>query len=143
MTEFTPVASLIGGIIIGIASLMLLLFQGRIAGISGIFGGLLQFKAADTFWRLAFVVGLLSGGLLLTWLRPESLVFQLDRSTAAVIVAGLLVGVGTRMGSGCTSGHGVCGLGRLSPRSMVAVGSFLTMGVITAILVDVLFGGSI
>ena len=143
MTEFTPVASLIGGVIIGLASLMLLLFQGRIAGISGIFGGLLQFREAETSWRLAFIVGLLAGGLLLTWLRPETLVFQLDRSTPAIILAGLLVGIGTRMGSGCTSGHGVCGLGRMSPRSMAAVATFLSAGVLTAILVHLVFGGAI
>lgn len=143
MENFTPVASLAGGIIIGIASAIMLLYVGRIAGISGIFGGLLNAKKGDTAWRGMFISGLLAGGLILLAVYPDSLRIQVDRSLGAVIVAGLLVGIGSRLGSGCTSGHGVCGVGRVAPRSLVSVGVFMATGAATAIIVNHLLGGSI
>lgn len=143
MENFTPIASLAGGIIIGIASAIMLLYVGRIAGISGIFGGLLNAKKGDTAWRGMFIAGLLAGGLILLAVYPDSLRIQVDRSLGAVIVAGLLVGIGSRLGSGCTSGHGVCGVGRVAPRSLVSVGVFMATGAATAIIVNHLLGGSI
>jgi uncharacterized membrane protein YedE/YeeE len=141
--NFTPIPSLIGGIIIGIASAIMLLYVGKIAGISGIFGGLLNAKRGDTAWRGMFVAGLLVGGLILLVAYPDSLSIHVDRSMAAVIVAGLLVGIGSRLGSGCTSGHGVCGVGRFAPRSLVSVGVFMSTGAAAAIIVNHLLGGSI
>ncbi len=143
MDNFTPVASLSGGILIGIASAALLFFVGRIAGISGIFGGLLNAKRDDTLWRAMFIAGLLVGGVLIQLVEPSLLRFQVDRSTLALIVAGLLVGIGARLGNGCTSGHGVCGVGRLAPRSLIAVGTFMTAGIVTAIIINHLLGGHI
>lgn len=143
MENFTPIASLAGGIIIGIASAIMLLYVGRIAGISGIFGGFLNAKKGDTAWRGMFIAGLLAGGLILLAVYPDSLRIQIDRSLGAVIVAGLLVGIGSRLGSGCTSGHGICGVGRVAPRSLVSVGVFMATGAATAIIVNHLLGGSI
>ena len=143
MENFTPWASLIGGALIGLGGIGALLFNGRIAGISGIFGGMLNVKRGDTSWRMWFIGGLMFGGLLLLLLRPESFAFTVQRSELAVIVAGLLVGVGARLGSGCTSGHGVCGIGRLAPRSLVATAVFMSTGVFAALVVNHVFGGII
>ncbi|TCK19300.1 hypothetical protein DFR30_2610 [Thiogranum longum] len=143
MENFTPVASLVGGILIGLAGAAMLYFNAKIAGISGIFGGLLQTKKNDTLWRVLFVAGLLSGGIVIDLFHPAALDFSVDRSMPAVIVAGLLVGFGARLGNGCTSGHGVCGIGRLAPRSIVAAATFIVTGAITAIVVNHYFGGSI
>ena len=137
--HFTPWSSLAGGLLIGVATAMLLLFNGRIAGITGILGGLLRPKAGDIGWRLAFVLGLLSAPLVYGLAVPLPSV-HIDADTASLIVAGLLVGVGTRYGSGCTSGHGVCGLSRLSPRSMVATASFTLAGFVTVFIVRHLIG---
>ena len=122
--HFTPWSSLAGGLLIGVATAMLLLFNGRVAGITGILGGLLRPKAGDIGWRLAFVLGLLGAPLVYGLAAPLPSV-HIDADTASLIVAGLLVGVGTRYGSGCTSGHGVCGLSRLSPRALVATLTFM------------------
>ncbi len=143
MSSFTPVESLIGGVLLGVAGLMLLLFNGRIAGISGIFGGLLNFKKGETLWRATFVVGLLAGGLVLSLIYPQAIRFEITYSAPAIMLAGLLVGIGSRMGSGCTSGHGICGIGRVSRRSLVAVPVFMISGMIAAIAVDRLLGGQI
>ena len=143
LTEFTPFESLFGGILIGLAGILLLFFSGRIAGISGIFGGFLQFKSEDTLWRFTFISGLICGGLTLLLMLPQTLTFELDRSAFSVIGAGLLVGIGTRMGNGCTSGHGVCGIGRLSARSIVATITFLILGICMATLIEIWFGGVI
>ncbi len=143
MENFTPVASLVGGVLIGLAGAAMLFFNAKIAGISGIFGGLLQTKRGDTLWRLLFVAGLLSGGVLISIFHPETLEFSIDRSMPAVIVAGLLVGFGARLGNGCTSGHGVCGIGRLAPRSIVASATFIVTGAGAAIVVNHYFGGAI
>ena len=127
---FTPWSSLAGGALIGLAAAMLVLLNGRIAGISGVLGGLLKPVSGDISWRVAFVVGLLSAPLLylLVGKLPHP---QIDAGYAALVVAGLLVGVGTRYGSGCTSGHGVCGLSRLSGRSLAATAAFMGAGFIT------------
>lgn len=128
--HFTPAASLAGGILIGAAAALLWLANGRIAGISGIVGGLLRPARGDTAWRLVFLLGLFVAPLV--WLTMGAMPpAQIDRAPALLALGGLLVGVGTRFGSGCTSGHGVCGLARLSPRSAVATGCFLAAGVAT------------
>ena len=137
--HFTPWSSPAGGLLIGVATAMLLLFNGRVAGITGILGGLLRPKAGDIGWRLAFVLGLLGAPLVYGLAAPLPSV-HIDADTASLIVAGLLVGVGTRYGSGCTSGHGVCGLSRLSPRSMVATASFMLAGFVTVFIIRHLIG---
>lgn len=132
--NFTPWSSLAGGVLIGISAAMLLLFNGRIAGISGIVGGLLQRSRGDIGWRIAFLMGLLSAPLIYGLAAPLPAV-HIDADTVTLVVAGLLVGLGTRYGSGCTSGHGVCGLSRLSPRSMVATAAFMLAGFVTVFIV--------
>jgi uncharacterized membrane protein YedE/YeeE len=128
--HFTPWASLAGGVLIGLAAAMLLLLSGRVAGISGIVGGLIVPRRQDTGWRLAFVAGLLAAPAL--WmLLGENLAARIDATFATLAVAGLLVGLGTSYGSGCTSGHGVCGLSRLSARSLVATAAFMGAGIVT------------
>jgi uncharacterized protein len=127
MTEPNLIGGLIGGMLIGGAAVLLLLFNGRIAGISGIFGGLITGpSSAERGWRLAFIFGLIAGAGLYS-LLANGLPLKLQASDPTLIVAGLLVGLGTRLGSGCTSGHGVCGLARRSPRSLAA--TLLFMGV--------------
>ncbi len=129
-TNFTPWASLAGGVLLGIASALFILANGRILGISGILGGLLRPKGGDAGWRIAFVLGMLAAPATLKLLAPAGFLSapRIEAGVAAVVVAGLLVGYGTRLGSGCTSGHGVCGLSRLSPRSLVATGTFMAAG---------------
>jgi len=143
MQNFSPVESLVGGIVIGIAALVLLRFYRRIAGISGIFGGLFPFDTGETLWRLVFLAGLITGGVVLSFLHSDAVTFELTYSNPALILAGLLVGVGSRMGNGCTSGHGICGLGRLAPRSVVAVLTFMVTGILSAVLVQQFLGGAI
>jgi hypothetical protein len=140
MTQFTPVASLAGGMLIGLAAALLLVTHGKIAGISGVLGGLLQPRPGDIAWRAWFVGGLAGGGVLLALIWPGAFGVLADRSLAMVAVAGLLVGFGTRLGSGCTSGHGVCGLSRVSARSLVATITFMAAGVITVLLTRLLGG---
>ena len=113
--HFTPWVALLGGVLIGLAAALFVLFNGRIAGISGIIGGLLRPQRGDIGWRLAFVGGLLAAPLLYTLVLPLPEV-RIEAGSLQIIVAGLLVGIGTRYGAGCTSGHGVCGISRLSPR---------------------------
>jgi len=138
-TAFTPWAALAGGIIIGLAAAAFILLNGRIAGISGILGGVLQPGAVDRSWRLAFVSGLVIAPLL--WLPVAALPpIEIEASMPVIIVAGLLVGIGTRYGSGCTSGHGVCGLSRLSPRSLVATLVFMAAGFFTVFVARHLMG---
>jgi hypothetical protein len=141
MEGFTPWAALAGGALIGLAALLLLLCNGRIAGISGILGGSLEPKRGDLLWRVLFFFGLLIGGLVTLWWLPGALDIRVDVSTPAVILAGLLVGLGTRIGSGCTSGHGVCGVGRLAPRSIVASAVFVATAMLTVYVVRHLLGG--
>ena len=136
---FTPWSALAGGVLIGIAAALLLLLNGRIAGISGIVGGLLRPQRGDVDWRVAFVLGLLLAplGWALFAVLPAP---QIDASWGALVLAGLLVGVGTRYGGGCTSGHGVCGLSRLSARSLVATLVFMGAGVATVFVSRHVFG---
>lgn len=137
-THFTPWASLAGGLLIGLAAAMFLLFNGRIAGISGVLGGLLRPSAGDIGWRVAFLGGLMAAPALYSLLAPLPDV-QVDAGTATLLAAGLLVGIGTRYGSGCTSGHGVCGLSRLSPRSLVATLAFMAAGFLVVFLLRHVF----
>ena len=132
--HFTPWTSLAGGVLIGTAAALFLLLNGRVAGISGILGGLLRLTTGDTGWHVAFILGLVAAPLVYQLAAPLPAV-QIDAGTALLVVAGLLVGVGTRYGSGCTSGHGVCGLSRLSPRSMVATAAFMAAGFATVFIV--------
>ena len=137
---FTPWSALVGGGLIGIAVSMFVLLNGRVAGISGILGGLLKPVRGDIAWRAAFVVGLVGAPLvyLVFAALPRP---QIDASHGALVAAGLLVGIGTRYGSGCTSGHGVCGVSRLSPRSIVATVAFMGAGFATVFVVRQLLGG--
>ena len=130
-TEFTPVASSIGGLLIGLSAAMMLVLKGRIAGISGIIGGLPSAPAEERPWRAAFMGGLVVGGVLMFRMMPAQFGTPSTAGTAVLIAAGLMVGIGTRIGSGCTSGHGVCGLSRLSPRSMVATALFMSFAAMT------------
>lgn len=134
--------SLIGGILIGVSASMMLLGSSRVAGISGITASVVTGERLEG-WRASFLVGLIGTGALVAAWMPELFANGLQRSMGALVVAGLLVGVGTRLGSGCTSGHGVCGLSRRSPRSLAAVLTFMAVGAITATLVRVVFGGVI
>jgi len=131
--HFTPWTSLGGGILLGIASAMFLLLNGRILGISGILGGLMPPKVGDTFWRVAFLLGLFAAPTVFHAVMPLEWVTapRIEAGALSVIGAGLLVGIGTRYAGGCTSGHGVCGLSRLSPRSLVATLSFMGAGFLT------------
>ena len=131
--HFTPWTALAGGMLIGLAAALLILFNGRIAGISGILGGLLRPRRGDLGWRIAFLAGLVATPLLYRLWQALPVV-RIDAGTPALIVAGLLVGVGVRYGAGCTSGHGVCGLSRLSPRSLAATCAFMAAGFLTVYL---------
>ena len=135
--HFTPWASLGGGVLLGLASALFVLFNGRILGISGILGGLLVAKPGDANWRLAFLIGMLVAPVTLGLVAPSQFLgpVRIEASYLLVVVAGLLVGYGTRLGSGCTSGHGVCGLSRLSPRSLVATLSFMAAGFATVYVI--------
>ncbi len=133
-SNFTPWSSLAGGIVLGIASAMFVLLNGRILGISGIVGGLLRRGASDIGWRLSFVLGLLAAPAVWSWFAAPAQV-RVDAGWATVVIAGLLVGIGTRFGAGCTSGHGVCGLSRLSPRSLAATLAFMAAGFATVFIV--------
>ncbi len=128
--DFTPWSALAGGMLIGLAAAMFVLLNGRIAGISGVIGGLFKPVKGDLAWRVAFVIGLI-GAPLVYGLFAAMPVLQIDAQFGALVLAGLLVGIGTRYGSGCTSGHGVCGLARLSPRSLVATAAFMGAGFVT------------
>ncbi|MHB8420554.1 MAG: YeeE/YedE family protein [Myxococcales bacterium] len=141
MAHFTPLASLEGGLLIGLAASALLLVNGRVAGISGIVAGLLGPERGDALWRAAFVAGLLAGGLLVAALLPGAAHSGLVRSAPAIAAAGFLVGTGARLANGCTSGHGLCGLSRLSPRSLVAVLTFIATGAATVFAVGHFWGG--
>jgi uncharacterized membrane protein YedE/YeeE len=128
MTNFTPIPALLGGILIGLSASLLLLSHGKIAGISGIVGGLLTPGTPDRSYRLWFLAGLLAAGVTLAVLRPSTFPSASSSPLWLVAVAGLLVGYGTRLGSGCTSGHGVCGISRLSARSITATVTFMATG---------------
>jgi hypothetical protein len=131
---------LIGGGIIGIAVSIMLFLNGRVTGVSGIVSGALKRTSGDFGWRIAFILGLIFGGVILNWFRPEVFTDDLNRSIPVLIIAGVLVGYGTLLGSGCTSGHGVCGISRLSPRSITSTAVFISVGVIVATLFRILNG---
>lgn len=135
---FTPWSSLLGGVLIGVAAAMFALLNGRIAGISGVLGSLLTPVRGDVGWRVAFIAGLV-GAPVLYALFSEVPAVQIDASYGALVAAGLLVGIGTRYGSGCTSGHGVCGLSRLSLRSLAATVTFMSAGFLTVFVLRHLF----
>ena len=135
MTDFEVLMPLTGGILIGISASMMLLFSGRIAGVSGIFGGMLFQQGKERAWRLSFITGLIGGGILLYAINAEFFENSSGRGLLAVNIAGFLVGIGTRVGGGCTSGHGVCGIGRLSVRSIVATVTFVFAGMVAVVLV--------
>jgi len=137
--SFTPWSALAGGVLIGIAASLLILLTGRIAGVAGIIGGLLRPSEGDAGWRIAFAVGMVLAPLLflVTGALPP---LEIGASYPLLIAGGLLVGLGTRYGSGCTSGHGVCGMARLSPRSIVATIAFMLAGFVTVYLVRHVFG---
>lgn len=132
---------LLGGVLIGLASALMMLANGRIAGISGIFRGVLFPTRGDVSWRAWFLGGLLGGGALMALWMPSVFPTTTGSSPTILIAAGLLVGFGVRLGSGCTSGHGVCGIGRLSPRSLIATLSFIATGAITVFLMRHVLGG--
>lgn len=143
MDNFTPIASTAGGVLIGLSASVMLLVHGRISGISGIFAGAMVDGGGERIWRLVFLLGLVAGGLGLVALSPAMVADELGRSPAVVAIAGVLVGFGTQLGSGCTSGHGICGLARFSSRSLVAVLTFMLTGGITAYVVEhVWLGGA-
>ena len=131
MENFTPVSGLVGGLLLGLAAALLLLLNGRISGISGIVGGLLTPKSSDAGWRLVFVAGLLLGAFGYVLATGGPLPVRMQASMPVLVVAGLLVGFGTRLGSGCTSGHGLCGIARLSKRSIVASAVFFGVAMLT------------
>ena len=128
--NFTPWASLGGGLVLGLAAAMFILLNGRILGISGILGGLLLPRLGDIGWRISFLLGMAVAPTVFAWLAPADFLAapRIEAGYALIVAAGLLVGLGTRYGSGCTSGHGVCGLSRLSPRSLVATLTFMGAG---------------
>jgi uncharacterized membrane protein YedE/YeeE len=134
MENFTPLSGLIGGLLIGSASALLLLLNGSISGISGIVGGLLAPKAADAGWRVVFVAGLLLGAFVYMLATGGAIPVRIEASLPVLVAAGLLVGFGTRLGSGCTSGHGLCGVARLSRRSIVATSVFFGVAMLTVFL---------
>lgn len=135
MTEFDPILPLIGGLLIGLAASGFLLIHGRVLGVSGLFGGLIARRPSELGLRLSFVVGLASAGLVLALLRPELFPSAPTTSLWVTAIAGFVVGFGTRLGNGCTSGHGVCGISRLSTRSLVATATFMATGIATVLLV--------
>jgi uncharacterized membrane protein YedE/YeeE len=136
MQNFTLVASLIGGLLIGASASSMLLLNGKIAGISGICAGALRPVKGDTLWKACFLAGLIVGGLLLRVLLPRAFDFGTLRPWGVLALAGLLVGFGTRLGNGCTSGHGVCGVSRLSGRSIVATATFIASGALVVFIAD-------
>ena len=129
-SHFTPWSAVSGGVLLGIASALFILANGRILGISGIIGGLLPPKLGDAGWRIAFLAGMFAAPWIFLLLAPADFISapRIQANTITTVIAGLLVGIGTRYASGCTSGHGVCGLSRLSPRSLVATLSFMGAG---------------
>ncbi len=140
MENFTPLSASIGGGLIGLSAVMLMLFNGRIAGISGVFAGAAFAEPGDRSWRVFFVIGLVAAPALYGFISGTQTDFDLQAGWPLILAGGLLVGFGTRLGSGCTSGHGVCGLSRLSPRSFLAVAVFMSAGMLTVPIARMLMG---
>lgn len=141
MANFTPISAAIGGALIGLSAVLLMLFTGRIAGISGIFAGLINPQTDDRGWRAAFIAGLIAAPITAMLVGYPVPVPQMPGSWITVAVGGLLVGFGTRLGSGCTSGHGICGIARISPRSIAATGAFMAAAIVVVALTRHVFGG--
>jgi uncharacterized membrane protein YedE/YeeE len=141
MANFTPISAAIGGALIGLSAVLLMRFTGRIAGVSGIFDGLINPQTSDRAWRAAFVAGLIAAPITAMLLGYAVPMPQMPGSYVTIIVSGLLVGFGTRLGSGCTSGHGICGVARLSPRSIAAAGVFMVAAIVVVALTHHVFGG--
>ncbi|SDN60131.1 YeeE/YedE family protein [Afipia sp. GAS231] len=141
MANFTPLSAAIGGVLIGLSAVLLMLLTGRIAGISGIFGGLLDWRGEDKGWRIAFVAGLILAPIIAGAIGHGMAPPKLPANWVIITAAGLLVGFGTRLGGGCTSGHGICGIGRLSMRSITATIVFMTTAVITVAITHHVLGG--
>lgn len=139
MDMFTPLESAFGGVLVGLASFLVLFFQGRVAGISGIAGSLFAPEKGDIGWRIAFISGMVATGAALSLAQPE-LFGEPTTSRVTLVIAGVLVGLGTRLANGCTSGHGVCGLSRLSRRSIVATATFMGTAALTVFLRSALLG---
>lgn len=137
IVNFTPIPAFVGGALIGLSAALLLWMKGRIAGISGIAGGIIYPEKGDMDWRIVFVIGLVLGGFIYQWLGAGVGVAHIEAvvSTPMLVIAGLLVGVGTTIGTGCTSGHGICGLARRSPRSLVATLTFMVTALVTVFIV--------
>ena len=136
IVDFTPIRGVIGGVLIGLSASVFFLLYGRIAGISGMIGySALDRRGGDTLWRLMFLLGLIIGALVVLLLDPQPFHIRFQLGLGGMIVAGLLVGFGTRTGGGCTSGHGICGVSRLSPRSIIATATFLITGIVTVFIV--------
>ena len=135
IVNFTPLSALIGGAFIGLAAALLWWTVGRIAGVSNVLGSVITEPAGDNAWRIAFLAGLLVSGLTAMLLAPGAVHFELKAGAGQLVIAGLLVGFGTQLGGGCTSGHGVCGIGRLSMRSVVATLCFMASGMLTVFVV--------
>jgi uncharacterized membrane protein YedE/YeeE len=141
MTEFTPLLSLLGGTLIGLSAVLLMAFHGRIAGMTGILTGLLPPVSSDWAWRAAFIGGAIVAPMLILGLTSQAIAYSSPVPTPWIVIGGLLVGVGVYFGSGCTSGHGVCGMARLSPRSIVATATFLGTAMLTVFVIRHLLGG--
>jgi uncharacterized membrane protein YedE/YeeE len=141
MENFSPISAAIGGALIGLAAVLLMLFNGRIAGVTGIADGLINPRTDDRLWRLAFIVGLIAAPLAAALVGHAVPMPQMPASYVVIAVAGLLVGFGTRLGSGCTSGHGICGIARLSPRSIVATLVFMAAAIVVVALMRHVIGG--
>ena len=141
MNNFTPISAAIGGGLIGLSAVLLMLFTGRIAGVSGIFDGLIDPQTSDRAWRAAFIAGLIAASLTAVLIGYPVPMPQMPGTYTTIVVGGLLVGFGARLGSGCTSGHGVCGIARLSPRSIVATGVFMAGAIVVVALTHHVFGG--
>lgn len=141
MATFSPVTALLGGMMIGLAAAIMLIFNGKIAGISGILGGVLNPQKGEWGWRAVFLVALILGGLLVPLLQGRDFTITMEAPWWGLIIAGYLVGFGTRLGNGCTSGHGVCGLARFSPRSLAATLTFMGVAALTVTIVRHALGG--
>jgi len=143
MENFTPYSAFLGGALIGTAATLMLWVNGRITGISGILGGVLFPVKSDALWRTLFIAGLLSGAVVYTVINGSPIDLQIQATPVLTIVAGFLVGFGTRLGSGCTSGHGICGIARVSKRSFAATTVFFATAIVTVFLVRQVLGGSL
>ncbi len=141
MANFTPISAAIGGALIGLSAVLLMLLTGRIAGVTGIFAGLIEPQSGDRAWRATFIVGLIAAPLGAAFLGYTMPIPQMPTSLATIAVAGLLVGFGTRLSNGCTSGHGICGIARLSPRSITATAIFMVAAIVVVALTRHVIGG--